>query len=256
MRRSERCVMLKPIAAMIALLFASSATAAEPAPLTRASVGTMTSRELALRLLPGAIARTIDAHEVYPPIFPGGPLGVIRLYARAERATPTVCRRRSHYVAFTPVAGLNAGTSRQDAPSIAGSVTPGVLIALAANCARNLPDNFARVQPASQEQGAIAVLERLAFLQSRARRARQPRVGLLCRDAMATDACNRGATSVLARLPLQKVHIIDRGFEPTDKQWRLSIMPTGPGQLYWETVLDADPASPGVTMTWKAPAPF
>lgn len=259
-RLNGRCRMkghgMHPVLAVAAVIVAAEPAVAQAALLTRASVADMSTAQLAQLLLPGPIARTIDAHEVRSPaLMAQGPLSSIVLFARAEMTTATICRRRSYHVTFNPVFENSAVALGWDVPSKPDQVTPGVLVATAPSCASASPDGFARVQPASLEAGAVAALDRLVGIQAQARQEKRPPVALTCRSELATDACAEGAHAVLVQMPLHKSYIIDQRHGRGDR-WQFSVMPKGPGQLYWVVDLDASPRASTITMTWSSPPPF
>jgi hypothetical protein len=216
------------------------------APIPLSAARSMPTAELAARILPPEIAARVVAHETRESEG-GGSYGV-RFYAAPETAGGAICRRRTFYAVSSDFNVRGAEVQR---------AFPGVKIALAKDCTKIPLAGFASVQPETLEEGAVKALTWLADMQQRARRAGKLPVQVRCRSEQATNPCTAGALAVFAGLPLDKTYIIDKRKDAGDtERWQFSVMPTGPGQLFFTTMLTGSADKPEIELTWDAPAPF
>jgi hypothetical protein len=152
-----------------------------------------------------------------------------------------------------PVGGLTRENSTRDVPVEVKEIAPRqVQLAAAPHC--KLKDGFfARVQPQRHLIGATAALRRLVWLRKEAARSGSLPVRVTCASEMPDDVCREGARAVLAGLPLNRVFLI----EPFPKAWRLSVMPSSPGEKFWEVMLHGgEAAEQRLELVWRVPPPF
>jgi hypothetical protein len=228
---------LLPLAIASALPGADATAIAIGAPaseLIGASAANLTTAELARRLLPPDLANRMVSHELGEPTFPGGPIRNVNFYTPPVPLGQDLCRRESYYVKVEPVGGATRENSTRDVPVEAKEISsPHVQLAAAPHC--RLKDGFfAWVWPQRHLSGATAALRRLAWLRKEAGRSGSLPVLVTCATETPEDACRQGARAVLASLPLHKVFLIELiGLQA----WRLSVMPSGPGETFWEVKL-------------------
>src|SRR5690606_34563749 len=79
---------------------------------------------------------------------------------------------------------------------------------------------------------------------------------LTCRSETDIDRCAVGERVVLATLPLEKITVITDAWRRPPHNWDVAVVETTPGQLYWETKIDATPGQASIELAWKIPAPF
>lgn len=215
----------------------------QQAPSSAQALQTRPTRQLAARLLPGELAAGVVAHRVRAG--PGGAPDAVELLRAPERVGRGVCRRYGYYVSGSDlIAGRGTGMPTRFAE-----------IALAAVCPSTAEASYARVQPAAVEPGAIAALEIVADLRARARRTGKTPVKLDCRSELSANPCKAKDAALLRDLPLERAFLI----EPLapDPGWRFALMPTGPGQPYFDTSLIQAPGKRmRLALTWKAPVSF
>ena len=163
----------------------------------------------------------------------------VDFFTAAEPAGNGLCRRRSYYV---PAGQLGRGT----APLIENTQ-----LALARDCKSVPSSGFAWVQPPDAIGNAAMALGWLADRQRRGKGA-----GVTCLpSALSPDPCARGAAATFRALPLDHTYIIQRGTRPG--AWNLSVMPSGPGEAFYDVRLALGPDGAGtVTIRWDVPAPF
>jgi hypothetical protein len=193
----------------------------------------LSTRTLAARLLTPPLASGVVAHRLRPS---GPSSGAVEFLRAPVRAGVGVCRREGLYA---PLAG--------------GAPVRFVEIALTSRCPIATDARYARVQPAAAEPGAVAALQTLADLRARTRARGKPPVPVRCRSDAKPDPCRAGEQAVMRDLPIEAAYLVERSGEG----WRFALMPTGPGQLYWDTRLIFDgERRMRVELEWKAPAPF
>ena len=180
----------------------------------------------------------IVSHEVrYDPLL--RQIYALQFFTAAETAGDGLCRRRSYYASHSQIGSGAARTIEQ------------WQLALAADCRAVPQAQFAWVQPVDAIGDAAIMLRWLA---DRQRRGRATGVACLPSD-FKPDPCADGAAATLRALPLERIYIINRGAHPGE--WNLSVMPRGPGQLFYDVRLARDShGGPTVTIQWAAPAPF
>lgn len=214
---------------------------------TPQAIAAMPTPEAAALLL-GPSPPDVVSHRIVTD--PGGSFMAVRFSAAARPAGEGLCRRLTYRVSAIDVARIRAGGS----PSVPRAKDQ---IALADTCGALQDSDFAWVQgPGATIETAGTMLRWLDDLQQRARRDDPLGAEVTCRDVRFTpDPCVAGGKAVLAALPLDRVYIIERGATPG--AWGLSVMPTGPGQLFYHVVLGRDGnGRPTVAIHWEAPAPF
>ena len=157
----------------------------------------------------------------------------------ADRFGDGLCRRKVYYVSATQIGSHSAPTIEK------------AQLALADDCAAIASAQFAWVQPTDALNDAAIALRWLA-----AKQRRGDAVGVTCLPfPYKPDPCTNGAGAVLRALPLDRIYIVDKGYQPGE--WALSVMPNGPGQLYYDVRLSRDRnGAAAVTIQWAAPAPF
>lgn len=235
------------IASLLILAAGVQAPAAAQRRLAKDEIGRIGTRDLAARLLGPELGATIAKHELLPPLFEGGAPSAARLFGAPRAADGGVCRRDVYYVPLQ---------KSEDAAAIeAGPPAAGVQIALAPECRLPPGGSFAQVQPATALEGAAAALRWLAAVRNEANRSGRPALPVTCRSDYG-QSCAGGPQPVLAALPIEAAYIIEAVRTGTRSGWRFSIMPRGPGQLFWDTFVDSGASGPRIELHWRAPAPF
>ncbi len=214
---------------------------------TPQAIAAMPTPEAAALLL-GRSPPDLVSHRIVTD--PAGGFVAVRFMATAQSAGEGLCRRVTYRVSAGEVARIRAGGP---------PATPRAKdqIALGNACGALRDSNFAWVQgPGATIETAGTMLRWLADLQRRARSGGPLAAAIMCRESRLTpDPCTAGAEAVLAALPLDRTYIIERGGTPG--AWGLSVMPAGPGQLFYHVVLGCDDKDrPTVTIRWEAPKPF
>lgn len=163
----------------------------------------------------------------------------VDFFGAAERFGDGLCHRKAYYVSYSDM-------GKRTAPTIEKAQ-----LALADDCAAIASAQFAWVQPTDALNDAAVALRWLADKQRHS-----DAVGVSCLPfPYKPDPCANGANAALRALPLNRIYIVDRGFRPGE--WALSLMPDGPGQLYYDVRLSRDRnGAAAVTIQWTAPAPF
>ena len=242
-RRSIRTGTSTMVAALAWVTTAALGAGPQQAPLSAQALQTMPAQQVAARLLPTELAAGVVAHRVRSGS--GGALDTVELLRPPERVGRGVCRRYGYYLSGSDlIAGRATGTP-----------TRFTEVALAPACPSTAEASYARVQPAAVEPGAIAALEILADLRARARRTKKVPVKVDCRSELPTNPCKVKDAALLRVLPLERAFLI----EPLapDPGWRIALMPSGPGQPFFDTSLVQAPGKRmRLMVTWKAPAPF
>lgn len=211
---------------------------------------------LALALLPPEVAGQIVSHQLHdkPRILSGDApaYGAVRFFLRPSPAAAGICRRDTYYVSLRNEA---PGSYRPESP-VTG---PNAQLAVGDDC-DHVPDAaFGWVQSVRHEEDAIDLLQDLMAIQRRARDAGTLPIRAACRSELPhEDPCEPGVLEVVRALPLDRIHLIEPDRDSTDTlpAWRLSIMPTGPGQPFFETRLVRRDDGWDMRLTWKAPPPF
>lgn len=216
---------------------------------TRASALRMTTTQLARLLLPDQPASRFVSHEVGKLGTHGEPLGVINFFHRPVPIGDELCRRDVTNAYFQPDGAWEFG---KDSPVRFTRSGPAVQMALAPRCRLKAGGYFGWVQPQGAVETAPQALRRLVKLQAAARaRGKLPKVR--CESEIDATLCAQPVRRLIASLPLDRIFII----QPDRSGWSFSVMPTGPGQLYWNVSLPPEGvADEPVVLRWAMPAPF
>ena len=200
------------------------------------------SAQLAARIMAAPPQNIVSHQWSRDPLL--GRTDSIWFYAAPEAFGEDLCRRRAYHVSFGDVEAETADRKRL-------THSEAEQLALVADCAKVRDEQFGWVQPATALDAAAVTLRWLADRQRRG-----GAQGITCLSSrFSPDPCDRGAAAVLAALPLDRVFLLNRGRQPGD--WALGVMPTGPGQLFYDVRLTrGDGQRPGMTIRWDAPAPF
>jgi hypothetical protein len=175
--------------------------------------------------------------------------------------TPITGRRPA--TVYTEPATYHDGTCRRErryAPQQpASAAAPRVMeveVALAPNCVLGEGGFFAHLQPFQRFDRALAALHRFAALRAVAASPEPLPFEITCRSGVEPPSCTAGARTVLAGLPVTKVFIVQPG--AAKGHWQAAVMPSGPGQPYWNVRWSEDGEERPVTvaLSWEIPAPF
>lgn len=205
--------------------------------------------QVAARLLPQDMAAdVVDSRIGNSFVFAHDPPANLRLFARPEAVTSLVCRRVYHFVSFETAAGSDHQQLSDETILHVKRISPSVLVGLSKGeaCADLPVERFAHVQRGRTEAEAIELLEWFSELQSRERAPEG--VTVTCHTTLMQHMCSGEPFRIFAGLPLEKTYIIDRD--------GLTVMPQGPGQLYWDVRLETDGEKRRITLEWGSPAPF
>ncbi len=113
------------------------------------------------------------------------------------------------------------------------------------------------MQPADRARDAVAALGWMAWARDRAASGARRPFELRCESRLGPDPCAGGARKVLASMKLESTFIISPEESDGGRVWRLSVMPSGPGQLVWDVRVRTSPGNrQAITMIWSVPAPF
>jgi hypothetical protein len=196
--------------------------------------------ELAGRFLPPPVASRIVAHEIGEPGSP--PVYGATFYTAPAPHPDGTCRRERYYVPVSPAGNVSQPVSTWQ-------------VALARDCRLRAGGFFVNLQPAHRFEDALAALHRFREVRAAARAGAPLPFTLTCRSFRPPGTCSQEARLVLAGLPLDRIHIVEPG---AGGGWRVSVMPKGPGQPYWDVrLVDGPDGRVGqVTLSWDIPAPF
>lgn len=255
-----RCVILQSVLALT--LFGSCASAAlaqksaaspslRPAPeITRASALPMTTSQLAQLLLPNEPPEKFVAHEVGKLGPHGEPLGVINFFHRPVPLGADLCRREVTNAYFQPDGTWEFG---KDSPVRFTRSGPAVQLAVAPRCRLKAGGYFGWVQPEGVDELAPQALRRLLALQTIAKAGGPLPIKVVCQSEDDAKVCDKSPNALIAGLTLDRIFII----QPDRSSWSFSVMPTGPGEVYWHVTIPPEGiVDEPLVMRWGRPAPF
>lgn len=217
--------------------------------LTHASASRMTTSQLARLLLPDHPAGRFVSHEVGELGTHGEPLGVINFFHRPVPIGADLCRRDVTNALFQPDGVWEPG---KDSPVRFTRASSSAQMVVAPQCRLKAGGYFGWVQPEGVDELVPQALRRLVALQAVARAGGElPKV--TCESDADSNACAPPLRTLIASLPLDRIYII----QPDRSGWAFSVMPKGPGQLFWDVRMPPEgmPDEP-VIMRWGMPAPF
>lgn len=218
--------------------------------LTRASALRMTTSQLARLLLPDHPAGRVVSHEVGELGTHGEPLGAINFFHRPVPIGVDLCRRDVTNALFQPDGVWEPG---KDSPVRFTRASSSVQMAVAPRCRLKWGGYFGWVQPEGVDELAPQALRRLVALQAVARAGGQLPIKVTCESEADANVCAQPSRTLVANLPLDRIYII----QPDRSGWSFSVMPTGPGQLYWDVRIPPEGiADEPIVMRWGRPAPF
>lgn len=212
----------------------------DPAPKGRWAAST---QQLASGLLPPEMAADAVSHVVGRGITQGGPPSSVRFEGRPTQTGDGFCVRKSYYVPIYHTPGNREGEPRE--PVVGWKVRLGGCDGI-----------FAHVNPGASAEEAKQVLRWLKWAQDLARSDADLPFGVSCRSEAKVDRCALGARAILASLPLEKTTVITDAWRRPPHNWDVSVVETSPGQLFWETKIDATPGRESIDLAWRIPAPF
>ncbi len=220
--------------------------------LTRASASRMSTQQLAQLLLPDEPAGRFVSHELGAPGPHNDPLLAVNFFARPTALGDDLCQRDAVRASLQPDDTWLPGGVQQDVAVKFVRAYPKVQIAAAPRCRFKQGGYFAWVQPEGVDELAPQALRRLVALQAVAKAGGQlPKV--TCASEAGDNACTPPLRTVIASLPLDRIYII----QPDQSGWAFSVMPSGPGQLYWDVRIPPEGIfDEPIVMRWGRPAPF
>jgi hypothetical protein len=206
---------------------------------------TMTTRQLAAKLLPRQLARSVVAHEASRPITEDAPPTQVVFYSRPYATPDGFCERRRYHVSIA-----------SDSPMVHGTdVRLG-------SCPTSPRAEFAHLQPQTNVAEAKAALRWLSQASAAARAPRPLDFDLDCVAETEPNLCADGARAALARLPVENTFIVGGSFNcrpgKTDFTARQTELPPGSnGSVVWDIQLvRSEGARPRLSMKWMIPPPF
>ena len=218
--------------------------------LTHALASRMTTAQLARLLLPDQPADRFVSHEVRKSSPHGEPLGTINFFHRPVPIGADLCRRDVTNAYFQPYGAWEPG---KDSPVRFTRSGSAVQMAVAPRCRLKEGGYFGWVQPEGVDELAPQALRRLVALQAIVKAGRQLPIKVVCQSEDDAKACDKTASALIAALPLDRIFII----QPDQSGWAFSVMPDGPGQLYWNVTIHPEGiVGEQVVMRWGRPAPF
>lgn len=201
-------------------------------------------------LLPGEPAGRFVGHEVGKLGVHGEPLMAIDFFHRSVPIGTDLCRRDVTSALFQPDGVWEAG---RDSPVKFTRAAAKVQMAVAPRCRLKPGGYFAWVQPEGVDELAPRALRRLLRLHAIAKTRRQLPLKVTCQSELDSKVCDKGPIALIAGLTLDRIFII----QPDRSSWSFSIMPSGPGQVYWDVTLPPEGiVDEPVVMRWGMPAPF
>lgn len=220
---------------------------ATDATITAAATRQLETRALARRLLPPEFAAQAASHTVHELL--GRPSGVT--FALVAHAVGNdLCQRDQVHVALyakkQPSSTLQIrNPSRWRA------------IALGTDCERIPATHYARIQPQDMETASAGNVLRWLDRLRRAAAEGHLAAPVACHsDVIGANPCAQGNLALMKTLPIERAVLIEP-ISHGEKGWRISIMPTGSGQLFWDTRLIPDPAfTYRVELRLAIPPPF
>ena len=228
----------------MALLQAQAAPAGDA--LANGRWQTMTTRQLAARLLPPKLANTVVAHKAQPLMGADGPLFAATFFGRPRASLDGFCERRwypAHVNSESPLA-------------------QGIAVRLGA-CPAAGDAEFAHLNPETQAAEAKAALRWLADASEQAKGSGPLPFQVECVAQAEPERCAGGGRTALAKLPAVNVFLADGAFTCQPGEIRLAVrqVPLPPGivaSAIWSVrlVRAAKHQRPRVQMTWAMPAPF
>lgn len=218
--------------------------------LTRASALRMSTSQLARLLLPDQPAGRFVSHEVGKLGTHGEPLGTINFFHRTVPLGADLCRREVTNAYFQPDGTWEFG---KDSPVRFTRSGPAVQMAVAPRCRLKAGGYFGWVQPEGVDELAPQALRRLVALQAVAKAGGQLPIKVTCESEADANVCAQPSQTLVASLPLDRIYII----QPDRSGWAFSVMPKGPGQLYWNVTIPPEGViDEPMVMRWGRPAPF
>jgi hypothetical protein len=152
---------------------------------------TMTTQQLAGRMLPPATAAKVLAHEISAPIAVGGPPIGVTFHAKEEPSGDGFCQRKSYYVSVY---------ARRVEPTELDEVRVGP-------CPASADAGFVRVQPPTRLEQAKAALSWLGQARGAAAGSAAVNLDLSCKSEITPDPCGN-ARAALAKLPIDNSFIV------------------------------------------------
>jgi len=244
------------VASLLVLAQLAGHATADSAHTTRIAaddVRRLDTRALAMRLLPPEPASHAVSHEVLEySVFRSQPARIQGVGFRLPAShVDGVCAQLEAFVGLDPVEGDDSFLARHPSRR--------TYMALGAQCEAIPQERYAHLQMRLDPKVAAEALRWLARLRSSAAMG-EPLPEVSCASEVSDmDACSPGVATILASLPLERIHTIT----PTrpEEGLQLSVMPNGPGpgrgHAFWNVRLLFDPATRyRVQLQWMIPPPF
>lgn len=219
----------------LSLLLLAQSVWDDPAPTGRWAAVTP---QLASELLSPEMAVDAVSHVVERGITQGGPPSSVRFEGRPKPSGDGFCVRNWYYVSISFPGG------EPQKPVVGQKVRLGGCDGI-----------FAHVNPGATLEEGKRVLRWLEWAQGLARGEGPLPFKLNCKAEIAPDRCASGARTALANLPLDKTSVISNAWRGPH-QWDVGVVETSPGEVYWETRIDATPGQASIDLAFRIPAPF
>jgi hypothetical protein len=179
---------------------------------TRAGISTLSTDDLAARLLPPERAAAVVRHDVRRSVFhEGQDLRTVDFYQRPYSLAEDVCLRQVLMVSFADPAGYNRARMTQDRPMKVESVSALPDIALLRYCAPQPGHRFARLSGDLSLGEGVQILRSLRAARELAEGTQPLPFRLLCVPLRGEAApCTAAERAAFAAIPLHTAYQIER----------------------------------------------
>lgn len=206
---------------------------------------TMSTAQLAAKLLPPELAKTATAHKASPPITMDGPPTQVVFYSRAYETPDGFCERKRYHVSVGGGSPIAQGTN----------------IRFGA-CPPSPRTELANINPPTNVAEAKAALRWLLEAVASARGSQPLSFDVNCVAEVEPDLCAEGGRAALAKLPVGNTFIIGGWFNCQPSAMHFSIrqeeLPPGAisGLVWTIALVQENGARPRLDMRWIVPPPF
>lgn len=202
---------------------------------------TMSTAQLAARLLPAELARSVVGHKADPPITADGPPTAITFVGKPRPSLDGFCERRSYHVPVSAGSAMVQGTD------------------LRLGACPDAPDaEFAHVNPQATIAESKGALRWLFNARTAARGTEALPFEVACTAEASPDLCAGNARAALADLPVENAFIVDGRFhcQPGESEFAIRQSPAVASPVWRVRLVRADKQPPRLQLTWTVPPPF
>lgn len=205
---------------------------------------TMSTNQLAAKLLPPELARTVVAHKAEPLLGEGSPLFSVTFYGKPRPTLDGFCERPLYKVYANPESQGGQGSQVR-----------------LGGCPQTRDAEFAGLDPARPAE-MKAALRWLANASRLARGSQPLPFEIECVAEVEPERCAKGGRAALAELPAENTFIVSGTFncQPGETRFAVRQAPLPPGIVLtpvWDIrLVHAGKQRPRLQMKWAVPPPF